>query len=474
MAVGITALFHPTKYFGQYKSPVIDEMITRGQKLLSDDSDYLDKNSHPSGRYDIGTVNLEKSHGPYLFTDKGEYFDATFSWMTDILDPEKHEELTNPNYIFAIGRLAQEDRTPTEDKTAVQAAFVDMMRGFWKDVYKVLPVSAGGLATDDAMQLAVGQVADKLGKTPQEMKGVAFAAAFHGRYGFGAEGTSNIDKVGHLHNGKMTHVSAPIVQFDAEGNIDADATKTVFEQSMKEADACLSDAVHAFVVIEFPLQAEGGARIVNTNTLPTLREMCQKYGKLLVVDCVQMGGRAWTMEADFVSPFAPEVLECADIITFGKIFHVNGTLVRDLAKLNRGFTENWVDKFGPRCLGGTWTGHMSQMATGYAIVQTILKKKLYLNAIEKAQYILAGMKTLMRKYPKLLTNARGRADTCYIAWTFATPDLRDNFKKIMIENEHLIFLTAGADSIRLAPFADMTNEEADALLTAIGNQLAGM
>lgn len=472
MAVGIASLFTPSKNFGTYKSPLIEKMVSQGRSLLAKNSNFLEQFSHPSGRYDVGVVDLEKSHGPYLFTEKGEYYDATFSWMTDILDPSKHEELSDPNYLHHIGRLAQEDRTPTEDTTAVQAAFVGMMMSFWKDAYKILPVSAGGLATDDAMEIAVGQVADKLGKNPPDMKGIAFESAFHGRYGRGAECTSNIDKVGHLHNGRTTHIPAPILQFSVDGTVDEQATQKAFDISIREAEKLLSNDSYAYVVIEYPIQAEGGARYVNPKTLPALRDLCQNYGKLLVVDCVQMGGRAWTIEGSFVSPFAPEVLESADIITFGKIFHVNGTMVRDFTKLNRGFVENWVDKHAPKRLGGTWTGHMCQMATGYSILQMILEKKLYANALTQTRYILAKLTELSKKYPKVLINVRGRADTGYLAWSFPDASTRDVFKKNTIENEHVIFLGAGDVSIRLAPCADMTKEEADALVQAVERQVA--
>jgi hypothetical protein len=222
MTKSITPLFKPATYpqLTGTPSPLLSQMFTQGEALLRDDPDYLEHFSHPSGRYDIGAVDLIKSHGPYLFTTKGTYLDATFSWMTDLLDAEKHEQLRSPAYLELIGKLAQEDRTPTEDKMSIEAAFVDMMKSFWSDAHKILPVSAGGLATDDAMEIAIGQVADKLKKEPRELKGIAFEGAFHGRYGHGAEGTANIDKVGHKHTGRTVHVTAPILQYDTSGNVD--------------------------------------------------------------------------------------------------------------------------------------------------------------------------------------------------------------------------------------------------------------
>jgi len=252
------------------ESWLIRNIVKHGNQILSENPRQLEKTSHPSGRYDIGVVNLERSHGPYLYTDKGLYFDASYSWMTNIVDSAKHPELQKPALLNFLGRVALEDQTPTEIVTAVQASFVDMMMGFWPEAYKVLPVSAGTLATDDAIEIAIGQVSDKLGKKPQELKGIAFEGAFHGRVGRGADGTANKRKVGHKHTDKVDHVTAPIVQFDDVGIPHDLNTRKVFEKSLAEVEEKLARDEYAYVIIEYPIQAEGGARLVNPEALKKL------------------------------------------------------------------------------------------------------------------------------------------------------------------------------------------------------------
>ena len=78
MTKSITSLFQPATYpqLTETRSQLLSQMFVLGEQLLRDDPDYLEHYSHPSGRYDIGSIDLEKSHGPYLFTSKGKYFDA--------------------------------------------------------------------------------------------------------------------------------------------------------------------------------------------------------------------------------------------------------------------------------------------------------------------------------------------------------------------------------------------------------------
>ena len=65
MTKSINSLFKPATYPQKTgaRSKVLAEMLSRGEKLLENDPDYLEHYSHPSGRYDIGTIDLEKSHG---------------------------------------------------------------------------------------------------------------------------------------------------------------------------------------------------------------------------------------------------------------------------------------------------------------------------------------------------------------------------------------------------------------------------
>ena len=481
-------LFETAPSFAVSLNPMLQKIMERGRIALAQDENFLENNSHPSGRYGIGVVDLEKLHGPYLYTSKGYYFDYTYHWMTDLLDRKKHQELDENNLLLFLGALSFEKPTPTEITTEIQASFVKMMQEFFsrgdkekESNFTVLPVSAGVLGVADAIDNAKGLVAEKYlkeGKTIEEnqLKGIAFGGAFHGRYDDPADGTSNKEKTGHKWNNKITRVEeAPIIIYNQDGSVDENGTEELFEQSMAQVERSMAQDEHAYVIIEYPFQAEGGARLVNPNALRRLNEICQKNGKLLIVDNVQMSGRSWTINPDgSASPFTEEVLKYAHITTFGKVFHANGS-VYDLEKIKElGLNPEFIREKGPQRLGGTHTSSMHDMLSGMMVMQTIQDKKLWENLFDKSNKLYAGLQTLSEAHPDILQKVRMREDTGYLAWSFPSNGEREKFWNFMKDNEHIIFLRAGKDSIRIAPAPDMTQKELDGILIAVSRQLKRM
>lgn len=481
-------LFETAPSFAVSLNPMLQKIMGRGREALAQDENFLEKNSHPSGRYGIGVVDLEKSHGQYLYTSKGYYLDYTYHWMTDLLDRKKHQELDEKNLLLFLGILAFEKQTPTEITTEVQASFVKMMQEFFsrgekekESNFTVLPVSAGVMGVADAIDNAKGLVAEKYlkeGKNIEEnqLKGVAFGGAFHGRYDDPAKATSNKDKTGHKWDNKITRVEdAPIIIHNEDGSVNEGDTEELLERSMAQVEKLMAQDEHAYVVIEYPFQAEGGARLVNPDALRRLNEICQKNGKLLIVDNVQMSGRSWTTNLDgSASPFTEEVLKYAHITTFGKVFHANGS-VYDLEKIkNLGLNHEFIREKGPQRLGGTHTSTMHDMLSGMMVMQTIQDKKLWENLFERSYKLYAGLQTLSKTHPDILQKVRMREDTGYLAWSFPSNGEREKFWNFMKDNEYIILLRAGKDSIRIAPAPDMTQKELEGLLTAVSRQLERM
>ncbi|MFH0979774.1 MAG: aminotransferase class III-fold pyridoxal phosphate-dependent enzyme [Candidatus Roizmanbacteria bacterium] len=464
------------------------EIVSQGTKILQKNSNYLEQASHPSGRW-LNNVDLERSHGIYIHTKDGQqYLDYSNHWMTSMLDRFKHPELDDPGYLGGLGVLAHEKFTPTETAADVQVYFIDMMRGFFargreKENFQVLPVSAGAMAVDDAIYTAKGLVLERLKEnsikhqftSQRNLSGVVFEGAFHGRYGEGASATQNPAKTAHKDMDNTTPVIAPTVEFNFDGSIDLQETRNNLEASMKRTEELLERDDHAYVIIEYPLQAEGGARVINPDVLRQLSEICKKHGKILIVDCVQMGGRSWSkdLETGAVSPFAQEVIDYADIVTFGKIFHVNGSVINKKNIASKDLDPEYINKHALE-YGGTHTSTFADMLSGAMIMSVVMQKELWKNALEKTNDILNALKEFVDRHG-LLIKPRGRPeDTAYLSWSFLTTDLRNQFLRLMAEKEYIILLAAGENSVRLAPNPDMIDEERDYLIQAIENQLINM
>lgn len=461
-----------------FLNTTLEKVLDKGTRILNRQPDFLENFSHASGRW-LKNVDLSRSHGIYIATKEGMYLDFANHWNTGLLDRLKHPELNDPEYLKLLGILAQEKATPTETGSGVEAAFVDMMQGFFakgieedKKNFQVLPVSAGTLAVDDAIYTARGLVAENRNVSPQSLKGLAFEGAFHGRHGEAADATANKAKVGHKDRGYVTHVKAPVVQFDPSGRIIDAQTDKNLKDSVWAVEKRLFLSNYAYVITEYPIQAEGGARILHKDTLRFLHDICKEYGKVLIVDAVQMGGRSWyeNKETGVVAPFANEVIEYADIIAFGKVFHANGSVLNNKNIAKKGLNPNYIIQH-PQEHGGTYTSTFADMLSGLMIMSVILKKKLWVNALGTTGYIYGFLTGLSESFPEGIQCPRVREDTAYIAWDLPTRELRDRFIKLMVENEHKILLHAGETSIRLAPNPDMTHDEMLQLCYSIKNQL---
>lgn len=446
------------------------KLIEEGFLILNRDPQYLENASHPSQR-PLENVDLNLTHGMYVHTKNGEvYLDLSRNWMTGLVDSTAHENaLAQENYLLLLGLLAQEKATPTETASAIQALFVDRMityfaRGESKDDYRVLPVSAGTLAVADAIHTAKGIIAEKQNVEPQTLKGIAFDKGFHGRYDDAADATSPSPKVDFKQHGVVDHQSAPVMTYFDDGRIDYTKSDEAFEIWKKETERLLSQPQYAYAIIEYPIQAEGGARIMHPDCLEHLSSVCNKYGKVLIVDNVQMGGRSFSEKAGIVSPFTAEALDFADIVTFGKVFHTNGSVINNRKLREKGLNADYVATHASQ-YGGTHTASFADMLSGAMIMETFLESD-WKRGLRVTRLFLENLWDFALNNPGLVLRPRGREDTAYLAWSYPDNPKRDDFLKNLREKEHMIMLGAGDDSVRLAP-SDMSKEEMEYVLEAV-------
>jgi acetylornithine/succinyldiaminopimelate/putrescine aminotransferase len=419
----------------------------------------LNRVSH-GGHFPIGPLRCDiPSPGEILHTTTGNILDGTRRWLTQVLKIDEHEELNNEEFDRLLLWEAKCDHNSPELSNKIEGAFHEMLLKFWPEANKIMLKSAGTLAVDDACAMACRQVADETGKEAQKMKGFGFVNGFHGRHGWGADLTDS-PKVSHKKTGKaLPPVVAPILEFDSKGNADARKASLLLEESMKQAEKYLSRDDVAFVIVEYPFQAEGGARVLHLKTMKRLSELCKKYGKILIADCVQMGGRSWHQNKEGVAtPFAEEVMEYADIITFGKIFRVNGLMAKDFTK--RGFKQNAYDAH-PGEYGGTYTGRYSEMLMGYTIMQTILDNELWKNALNMNGVALKKLVEISQRFPGLITSIKWDPTTAYLGWDFASPKISQLFQQVMLQEFQTLTLPAREKAIRWVPLADNTEGEID-------------
>ena len=174
---------------------------------------------------------------------------------------------------------------------------------------------------------------------------------------------------------------------------DADAVET----ELKKAQAVGDDI--AGIVVE-PLQGEAGAIVPPDDFWPRLREICDKYGVLLIADEVQTGfgrtGKIFGVDHWDVAP---------DIMCFGK------ALGGGVVPMSGFFStpEIWkVMEPNPFMHTTTTGGNPIACASALAAITVMQEEDLPAQAAQKGDYVKARLGELSKNYPGILEKVTGK------------------------------------------------------------------
>ena len=213
----------------------------------------------------------------------------------------------------------------------------------------------------------------------------------------------------------------------------------------------------AAVVIE-PIQGEGGINVAPPGYLAAAREICDKYGALLVFDEVQCGmgrsGKMFCCEHDGVTP---------DLMALGKGFGGGVMPIGACVGTPRTW-ERYIDN--PFLHTTTFGGNPVCCAAAIATINVLLEEDLPRQAGEKGEYLLLRMNGLAQKYPKVLAGARGRG--LMLGMEFQSHDLGYAVAKALFGRGILISGTyINAQVLRVEPPLVISQAEMDRFLAAL-------
>jgi len=145
-----------------------------------------------------------------------------------------------------------------------------------------------------------------------------------------------------------------------------------------------------------PIQGEGGVIIPSEDYLSGVRDICDRYGLLMILDEVQVGmgrtGRVFAYEHTTVKP---------DILTLAKALG-NGFPVGAMLA-----TEKVSQAFVPGSHASTFGGNPLAMAAAYAAMETLLQQNILENCRSMGDYFLSKLSGLLNKYGTIKA-VRGR------------------------------------------------------------------
>ena len=174
---------------------------------------------------------------------------------------------------------------------------------------------------------------------------------------------------------------------------DADALESEFRR-------CEAVGVHIAGVVLEPVQGEAGGVVPPPDFFPRARELCTRYGALLIADEIQTGmgrtGKLWGVDHWNVVP---------DIMCVGK--SIGGGVMPLSAFIST--AEIWeVMVPNPIIHSTTFGGNPLACAAGLAAIQVTLEEDLPGQAAMKGEFLLRELACLREKYPGVLKAAQGK------------------------------------------------------------------
>lgn len=212
----------------------------------------------------------------------------------------------------------------------------------------------------------------------------------------------------------------------------------------------------AAMLIE-PIQGEGGYVVPPESFLNGVREICDRYGILLIVDEIQSGfGRTGKWFAFEHFNLRPDIMTVAKGLASG--MPLSGVFSR------RELMESWI----PGSHGGTYGGNAVSTAAAVATIRAMRDENMIRNAQEKGMQLVSGLRHLQEEFP-CISDVRGKG--LMIGTEIRTINNKPD-KKIAKELVHtcldknLILLTCGPwdNTVRWIPPLVVTSDQVDQAL----------
>ncbi len=283
---------------------------------------------------------------------------------------------------------------------------------------------------------------------------ISFFGAFHGRTYGAVTLTASKAKYhkgfGPLVPGILHAPYAYSVRDEETGarSHDENATFDFLEKSLFRHQVDPHEVAAIFVE---PVQGEGGYIVPPVSWMRRLRELCDRYGILLIADEVQSGmgrtGAMWAIEHADVQP---------DVVISAKGLASGLPLGAFMAR------AELMERWGAGSHGSTYGGSPVPCAAALATLQVIREEGLLDNAVKVGEVLIEGLRELAPRHPGVVTDVRGVG--LMIGVEFRTAEQSAALQQGCFERG-LLVLECGETTVRVSPPLVVTAEQAH---TALG------
>ncbi|CAM3432616.1 putrescine aminotransferase [Cytobacillus oceanisediminis] len=218
----------------------------------------------------------------------------------------------------------------------------------------------------------------------------------------------------------------------------------------------------AAVILE-PIQGEGGIILPPENYLKQVRELCDKFGALLIFDEVQTGmGRTGKMFAADLYDVVP------DILCLAKAFG-GGVMPAGAIVAKEDVFKSWFSN--PFMHTTTFGGNPLACAAAIATISVLLEEKLPERAEEVGEYFLKELKDAAKGHEEKVLEIRGQG--LMIGIEFHQDEIGYEVSKGMFDRGILVAGTLiNSKTIRIEPALTIRYEEVDTVVRSFKEVLS--
>lgn len=239
----------------------------------------------------------------------------------------------------------------------------------------------------------------KLAKYVTKRPGIiAFRGSFHGRTLATTSLTSSSSAYRKNYEGLLPSVyfaEYPYLYRTPYEMKDGKCHKEYFEQFENIFHTLIDPSMVAAIMME-PVQGEGGYIVPDKEFVQYVREICDKYGILLIFDEVQSGmGRTGKLFAYEHFGVKPDILTSAKGIANG--FPLSAVIGK------KEIMEQWP----AGAHGGTFGGNPVACAAANAVLDELTDGGMLDNAAKMGDYFKEKLFALQKKYPSVIGDVRG-------------------------------------------------------------------
>lgn len=348
---------------------------------------------HPNEMQRREPIRIVRGDGCYVYDDKGRQLVDGVAGLWNVNVGHNRAEIKQAivNQLDELEYFQLFDGISHPRAEELSAAIIDMLKP--EGMARVAFSSGGSDAVETALKLA--RQYWRVKGQPDRTKFISLKQGYHGTHFGGASVNGNT--VFRRNYEPMLpgcfHVETPWTYRNPFTEDPQELAEICAQMLEREILFQSPDTVAAFIAE--PIQGAGGVIVPPATYWPLIRQVCDKYGVLLIADEIVTGfGRSGSMFGSRLWGVAPDIMCLAKGISSGYV-PLGATVVNQ--RVADAFAAN-ADFGGAIMHGYTYSGHPVACAAAIANLKIVRDENLPGNAAAQGEYLLSKLKPFVDKY----------------------------------------------------------------------------